>query len=887
MRRRILWHVGLVAVFGLVGSACAADFFTVLPAATFDPAVPTLQQVAGFSWGDAIVTSEQAVEYARALAHAVPARVRLIEYGRSGEQRPLVLLAISSPARLAAFDEAQRKLGQLGDTRGLVPGQAEALIRELPAVVWLECCVHGDEASGTDAGLALAYFLAASSSPEAAAILDNVLVLIDPLQNPDGRARFVQATMAARGGRADPEPASAEHVQPWPGGRFSHDLFDLNRDWFALTQAETRGRVAAMLRYHPTVVADLHEMGADMGYYFAPPAQPFNPLLAADQVALLELLGKGNAAAFDAQGWRYWTREVFDEFYPGYGDSWPALTGAVGMTFEEASSRGLVTSLKDGPALSFRETVQHHLVAVFATCRTVGGERERFLREWHGYRAAAVEAGRRGPVRAWVLGGPGSERRGAELAEHLVLQGIEAFRATSGSEGVPAGSFVVPLDQPLGRLATALLENGCSMGDAFEKEQERRDRKRLGDEIYDLTAWSLPLLWDTPARPVTTEVPRARLAPLAAGGLPPGSVLGEGKVAFLLPWESLASARALAQLHLHGVKAAVATKPLTLQGRQFEVGTVVIRRGTNDKDVRTRLEEIAHDTGATFVGVDSGFADRGIDLGSVNVYALKPPRVAVAWDAPTAPTSAGDLRWALEEAVGYPVSVVRTGTIAEADLSHFDVIVLPDAWERDASYEGVLGGGAAKRLGAWVEAGGTLVAVGAGAAFLADEKVGLLASKLERRAGGEAAGEKGKATPAQPTTEARSFDYENAIRPAEEDPPRVPGAILRVELDTESCLAAGFPAGAVNVLATSHRIFTPLKLDKGENVGVFAPANTLVRSGFVLAASREQLPRKAYLMVQEHGRGKVVAFAEDPAARGLTRATMLLLANAVFFAAAF
>jgi hypothetical protein len=182
-----------------------------------------------------------------------------------------------------------------------------------------------------------------------------------------------------------------------------------------------------------------------------------------------------------------------------------------------------------------------------------------------------------------------------------------------------------------------------------------------------------------------------------------------------------------------------------------------------------------------------------------------------------------------------------------------------------------------------------LVAVGAGAAFLAGEKVGLLDSKTEKRLGAEPPAEKGKAeTKPEPTPAAkRPFDYESAIRPAEEDPPLVPGSILRVDLDTESLFAAGFPDGTVDVLVYSRRIFTPLKLDKGTNVGVYAGSEKLVQAGFVLAASREQLPRKAYLMVQESGRGRVVAFADDPAARGLPRATMLLLANAVFFGPAY
>jgi len=883
---RELAAAAVALVMGLpAGHALAGDFLDVLPPAAYDPAVTTLTRSAGFGWGDEMSDAEQVVRYARELASSAPAKVRLVEYARSLEDRPLVLLMIGSPANLRRLDRIVADLARLGDPRTLEAGSADKLIRELPAVTWIECSVHGDEASGADAGTALAYVLAAGDSPEVRAILDGTIVVVDPVENPDGRARFIGANRRARGVKPDAEPSSAEHVQPWPGGRFSHDLFDLNRDWFVLSHPETRGRVAAMLRYHPTVVADLHEMGAEMGYYFAPPAPPRHPLLTDEQAALLDVLGRGNAAAFDAHGWRYWTREVFDAFYPGYGDSWPAFNGAAGMTFEQGSSRGLVTALDDGTRLTYRDAVQHHLVAAFTTCRTVAAQRERFLRGWFDYRQGAVAEGQKGPIVAYAVDGG---RGGAELADQLAGQGVEAFRVKGGSQALPAGSYVVPLAQPLGRLARALLQSGASMGEPFEKEQERRDSKRLEDEIYDLTAWSLPLLWNTAARPLTALPHGVELVAVKPGELPEGAVEGEGKVAFVLPWTGIESARALSRLLVQQVKVGVAAKPFTLGQRSFARGAVVVRRSGNGPDLRERLAAIARETGASFVGADTGYADSGIDLGSTNVFALKPPRVALAWDTPTSPVSAGDLRWAMERELGYPVSVVRTASLAHADLSHFDVVVLPDSWGRAGSYGAILGEQGADRLASWVREGGVLIAVGSAATFLAGEKVKLLDTKLEKR-GGEPEEAKAKAPAAAPAAGGgdRSFDYEDAIKPADEEPPLVPGAILRVELDGESCLAAGFPQGAVDALVASRRIFAPLKLDKGENVGVYAAADTLVQSGFVLAASRQQLPRKAFLMLESHGHGKVVAFAEDPAERGLTRATMLLFANAVFFGPAY
>jgi hypothetical protein len=879
--------LSLAAALLAVTHAQAADLFSVVPKTLYSAKIPAIDKVTGKGWGDELTSAEGVLAYARLLAEAAPERVKLVEYARSLEGRPLVYLVISSSANISRLEELRTQVVELGDPRKISSERADALIKSVPAVVWILCSVHGDETSGGDAGLALAYHLTAGSGPEVDAILDNTLVIIDPAQNPDGRARFVASTRQAQGVRPDPEPTSAEHQQPWPGGRVSHDLFDLNRDWFALTHPETVGRVRALLEYPPMVAADLHEMGADQGYFFAPPAKPYHPLLAKEQHGLLELLGRSNAAAFDSHGVRYWTREVFDSFYPGYGESWPLFSGAIGMTYEEASSRGLVVRLRDDTLLTYADAVQHHLLAAYSTCATTAANRERFVRGWYGFRQATIKDGQTGSTRAFVLEGGRSPRGAAELAELLARQGIETFRVTNGVEPVSAGAFLVPLDQPLGRLASVLLEKTRSMGEEFEQEQERREKKRLPDEIYDLTAWTLPLLWNVPAKPLAV-VPRGLgLEAVRDGQLGGGRVEGSGKVAYLMPWDGPWSARALAQLLQAGVKTSAASKPLALLGRRFERGTIVIRRAGNLGELDERIGAIARSTGAGFVGVDTSYAEEGIDLGSNNVIPLIAPRVVLLWDTPTSSQSAGQLRWVLERYFGYPVSVVRTSSLGATELKKFDVVIMPDSW---SGYSSFLSEAGFRRLAAWVGEGGTLVAIGSAAAFLCDEKVGLLSSKLEKRGGKEAAKpdksgakDEAKDTPAAPSA---PVDYETAILPAEEDPPSVPGAILRVDLNAESCLAAGFPDGVVNVLVNSRRVFAPVKLDRGTNIGIYGEAGSMVQAGFLFAASRKQLPRKAYLMLERHRRGQVIGFAEDPAARGMARASMLLLANAVFLAPA-
>lgn len=876
MRSKVL---GAVLVVGLLAVAAAAaeaavaadrggDFFAVLPDATLDASVPTISSVTGAGWGEAITSPDDVVSYARALAAAAPQRVSVVEYARSLEGRPLVLLVVTSEPNHAHLEEIRRRLVALGDPRQQTAAAVETGLEELPAVVWIACSVHGDEASGGDAGLALAYYLGAARTAEVRALLDRTVVVIDPMQNPDGRARFVASTRQARGIDPDPDPASAEHVQPWPGGRYSHDLFDLNRDWFAMTHPETAGRVRWMRRWPPVAAADLHEMGSEQGYFFSPPARPLNPLLSEDQVQLWDLIGRGNASAFDARGWRYWTRELFDAFYPGYGESWPLYSGAVGMTFEQASSRGLVMRLDNGTLLRYRATVQHHLVSSFATVRTVAENRRRFVEAWVGYRRAVVDEGRSGDVRGWMLRRGGLAHR---LATLLVRHGIEVYETDAG--------FVVPKGQPEGRLAEVLLERSIPIPHDFVVEQERRYEKRLPDQFYDATAWSLPLLWSVPVEPLRRLPERRGGAALTADDTPIGAVVGDGRVAFLLPWDGTA-VPVLARLLRDGIRVEAAGKPFTLAGKRYGTGTLVVPRAGNVEGLRERLETIATDTGATFVGADTGYVEEGIDLGSTQVRTVRPPRIVLLWAEPTSPTGVGGLRYALERWAGYPVTVVRTATLSRLDLEDVDVLVVPDARR---GYRDAFGKDQVARISAWVRDGGVLIGVGSGAAWLAGEDVALLSSRLLHR------GESGEQPAAAKDGDAAADDAarRRSIVPENERPPQVPGAILRVNLDPDSWLAAGFPDGSVDALVSSSRVFAPVTLDRGVNVGVYADRDDLVQSGFVFPASLELLPGAAFLMEESHGDGKVVAFAEDPAARGYTMSTMMLLANAVFFGTAF
>jgi hypothetical protein len=897
--------------------------FEMAPGARYDAAVPTLEQVTGHAFGAEISSHQEVEAYLRALAAAAPERCRLVEYGQSWQGRRLYYLVVARPQHLARLDPIRAAMQRLADPRGLGDAEAERLLDGLPAVGWLANCVHGDEPSGTDAALYLLYhLLAAVDDPVAARVLDECVVVVDPLQNPDGRDRFVRSTRDARGRWPDATPLGAEHSQPWPGGRVNHALFDMNRDWFAMSQPETQARVRAFLDWWPLVYVDLHEMGGNSTYYFPPPAKPVHGEITALQRQWLERYGKNNARWFDRFGFDYFTREAYDSFYPGYGEGWPTFHGSIGMTFEMASARGMVFRRANEKLLYYRDGVRRHFVASLATLETLANGRAEAQRSFLQHRRAGVERGETGPTRAYVLVNSGDRTRAARLANLLVQQGIEVHEADSeitsqkvlpllatapgAPQGAaepsprtfPRGSYVVRLAQPASTLATVLLQPHFDMEQDFVEEQKRREARRLGTEFYDLTAWALPLLFGVEACTLQDE-PTGDLRLLVAGAASSGAApLREAppQVAYVVAWGQNGAAALLAELLRLGVRARCIDKRFVLDGTAFPAGSFVVRVHEQDESVRGHLHAslaaLARVHGVTPHCADSSWVDEGPNFGTGDGHDLRAPRVLMAWDRPVSANSAGWLRYLLEQRYGVPVTPVRCHDLARVELDRFTVLVLPEG-----SYGDELGARFASAIKGFVERGGVLVTLGSASRWLMREDVGLLASEAERRQapkGKDAkptdkAEEKPADKPAgkpagkpadKPAEADEPFDYEKAIRPDKESPPSVPGAILSAVVDAEHWLGFGYD-GEISVVHDSSNILTPVKLDRGTNVVRYAAPERLVQAGFVWEQSRRQLPHKAYLVHQPHGRGHVVAFAEDPNVRAFADGLNLLLLNAV------
>ena len=892
-----------VLLAGLLALPVFSQSFEFWPGAQYDPSIPTIKQVLGHEPGERIAPPADIQRYFEALATAAPERVRLHEYARSWEGRPLSYAVIASAENVKRLDEIKASMQKLYDPRKTTPAEARKLIETLPLVLNLSYGVHGNEISSPDSAMLTAYhLLAAKNDAIVNQFYRDTVLLIDPTQNPDGRNRFVQNYMESEGIEPDPSPFSAERAEPWPGGRTNHYYFDMNRDWFAMTQPETVGRIHYLREWWPVVVVDLHEMGTDSSYFFAPGSEPFNPHVLKSQLESSALFGKNNAKWFDQLGYSYFTREVYDEFYPGYGAGWPWFYGGIGMTYENASVRGLAARRSDGSIYLFRDSVRKHFVASISTCETASANRKKLLEDFYNYHVSAIEEGTRETVKEYILPRRGDVSAVDKLAHLMAEQGIEVNQVRGAfqidGKQYPEGSYLVPLAQPRKRYVRSLLDKDVPLTKDFAAEQERRRKKNLPDEIYDVTGWSLPLLYNVECVSAEQAV-KAPTKPVTGPYEPRGGVTGIAKVAYMVPWGTQSAGRFLTGALRAGLKVLSVNKGFAQNGRIYPAGTLSILVKENGDSVHAIVERLALISGADVVATDTGWTESGINFGSSNTFHLKKPSIALLWDSPTSSASAGNTRYVLERQFNYPVTVIRAPAFSNADLSLFNVIILPDG-----RYGPLFSGALGERLHVWVHNGGTLIAIGSAMTALASVPNGLLNIQQEGLAP-DIAKETGKpaevAKPAASTTNPPSAqssaglapgkiftkpeDLHNAIQPEHPMPDGVAGVVARANVDPETWVTAGV-SPVLHLMLNGGLIFSPIRIDHGINAVTFAGPDELVESGYLWDENRKQLAYKPAVVVQNQSRGWVVGFVTDPTFRGFMDGQNVLFLNAVFRAPA-
>ncbi len=806
----------------------------------YDPAVPTPQAVLGFTVGERHTRPDEVVRYLEAVAQASP-RVTFGVHGETVEGRRLVHATVTSPANHARLDAIRSANARLSEAPGSV---SDAELATMPVVVYQGYSVHGNEASGTEAALVWLYHLAAARGADVERQLDQAVVLIDPMLNPDGRDRFVDWVNGWRGAAPVADPQDREHREVWPYGRTNHYLFDLNRDWLPTELQESRGRMAWWHTWRPQVSTDHHEMGPEATFFFQPgiPSRN-NPNTPAATIDLTGAIAGYHAAELDRIGSLYYSEESFDDFYYGKGSTYPDINGGVGILFEQASSRALLRETDENGELTYAFTVRNQLATSVSTLRAAVDLRERLLRHTRGFYAES-------PRGAYVIGLDRHRTRGQALAQALARSRVRVHALAEDvrvdGRTVRAGqAWVIPLDQPQGRLVQAAMERTLTYTDSL---------------FYDVSAWTFPLAYGADV----AELERApALGPVVDPAFDGGrSVGGRAAVAYAVRWDRYFAPRALRRLQATGARVRLAQSPFqAVSGgatQSFDRGTLVVavrQSGVDPEAVHAAVAEAVADDHVEAFALGTGLTPTGADLGSRSWPVLPTPRIALLAGEGTDVYGVGEVWHLLSERFGQPVSLLDPAALPTLD--DYTTLVLADG-----SYQ-TLDSTATARVRSWVQGGGVLVGIEGGARWAG--RSGLLAAALRE-------------TP----TDSTAYTY--ADRPAARGAQALGGSILEVALDPTHPLAYGYGA-TVPVFKSGTALFEPGEAAAGMDVGVYAEVPLL--SGYASRETLARLPGAAALKAGRLGAGHVVLMDFNPAFRAFWRGTDGLLLNAVYLGTTF
>jgi len=838
---------------------------------------PTFAEITGHTFGEEITLHHQMERYLTRLAE-ISERVTVFSQGLSWEGRQLWVAVVSHPDNMRRLPQIRLAAQRLADPRELPPDEAVELLRDQPIIVWLGGSIHGNELSGSEGLLKLLERLATAEDAATLEALRGAVVLIDPMLNPDGRDSFVHFNRQRRGRLPNPrwenwtkEPgrwSALEH-------RTGHYFFDTNRDWFAHTQPETARRIPTFLAWHPQVMIDAHEMGAGAEFFFDPAGDPFGPFYPPHAREGLDRFGKAYAEAFDRAGFEYMTGERYNYFYPGYTSSYGSYQGAISMLFEQSSSRGLAGERPDGSVRRLGDAIEQQYTAAWTAVATAARDREDLLAAWHRSKRAALSPAEGLPER-YLLAPGGDPGHARELVELLLRNGIEVRRlresarlgnladrsgAPVGARSFPTGTYVVEAAQPRQALVRVLLAPRVPLDPDFLALARQRIDRGENPRFYDITAWSLPLLFDLPVfatsegRGLATEVVTARelATPPAA---PPRAAY-----AYLLPGNEAATMAVLGHLRGRGFRVSVLLTPSRIDGEDVPAGTGIVRVGQNDESVHGAVAELAARFRLAVRAVATGLAEPGHpSLGSGDTVPLRQGDIALLAEEPVDAYSFGWAWYVLDRRWELPMTVLRAGDLDDPALSRYRALVVPDL-SSPRQLGRLLGEGGRERLRRWVQDGGTLVALGAATDFVRKELgLGTLSSFYPE------------------PEEGREPSPDEIVRPF-----TVPGAVLRGEVDTNAWLTAGL-GPELPVLVSSDRLYLAPEgpPDAGRRVAVrYASQGPLLLSGHAWPESLERLPGAVYACTEAVGEGQIVLFAEDLDFRGWHRGPERLLLNAV------
>ena len=796
--------------------------------------IQTPSEFLGYDIGTQFSRHHQVIDYFKAVAADMPNQVKLEQYGKTNERRPLYLAYVSTAENIKNLETIREN--NLKNT-GLMDGSPSSTD---VAIVWLSYNVHGNEASSTEASMLTLYKLLTERKD----LLENTVVIIDPCINPDGRDRYVNWYNETTSQPYDIDKQASEHNEPWPGGRPNHYLFDLNRDWAWATQVESASRLKVYNKWMPHIHVDFHEQGPNEPYYFAPAAEPFHEIISDWQRDFQTQIGKNHAKYFDAEGWLFFTRERFDLFYPSYGDTYPTYMGAIGMTYEQGGHgmAGLGILNDEGEVLTLVDRLTHHTVTGLSTVEIASKNAKQLNAEF-----AKFFDNSNLKYKSYVVSGNVDRLNSLKnlLSKHDIQfenangSKVLGYNYATGQQGgmdVDSKSLVVHTNQPKGKMVKVLFEPDAKLSDSL---------------TYDITAWSVPYAYGLDAIASTSKVGSSK--PNEREDL---QILYDA-YGYVSKWDSMEDAQFLADLLKHNFKVRFTEKPFSSNGTNFERGSLIITRGDNKhlEDFVGSLNKIVQKHSRFLTTIKSGFSQTTPDIGSPDIKLINKQKVAILSGKGTSSLSYGELWHFFEQQLHYPLTSINTDNLSRTNLNKYNVLIIPNGY-----YGSVLNDNNMKKLKDWVRSGGKVIAIdGALRSFAGKDGFSLKYKDSQND------NDDDNLTPYAE----REREYSNNL---------ITGAIFKTKVDNTHPMAFGYNDHyfTLKLGSSAYNI-----LDSGYNVAHMD--NTKVYSGFAGKDALSNLNNTLVFGEERMGSGSFIYFVDNTLFRSFWENGKLFLVNSVFF----
>lgn len=800
----------------------------------------------GYQVGTKVTPHWKVLEYYQYVADQVPNQVKMESYGETPEGRPLKVFYISSAQNIGNLENIRTnnlKLAHATQGEGNSNG---------PAIVWISNNIHGNETSSIEASMMTLFELVNPNNSKSKGWLENTLVILDPCLNPDGTERYNNWYNGTVGIKYNPEIYAREHREPWPGGRYNHYYFDMNRDWAWQTQKESTFRAAIYNRWLPHIHADFHEQGINSPYYFPPAAEPFHEVITPWQREFQTTIGKHNAKYFDSKGWLYFTKERFDLFYPSYGDTYPIYSGAIGMTFEKAGNGsaglGVYTDEKDTLTLVDR-AIQHHASGM-NIIEVVSQNSAKVVSEFKKFGDDAA-AGKLSSYQTYVIKYDSSRDKTMRSLMELLdknkinyysssgsVKGFDYFSKKEQNHSLTEKDLVIPGNQSKAALIRVLFEPEAKLTDSI---------------TYDITAWSLPYVYGLPAIASQTKISNLNPYQLETISNATGSNFG-----YAVKWDGFSSAKLLAALLRHKITVKVSDQSFKIGSDEFPKGSLlVMKNGNKQANVEKILKEEADKLQVKTYAIQSGIVEGGKDLGSSDVKTIKAPKVMMMAGEGLRATNVGEVWHFFDQQLQYPIILINPTDFARVDWDEIDVFIMPNG-----NYSFLKDKGQSEEFASWIRKGGKVIALESAVSQLAAQ------SWSELKAVKQDTSAKAKPSPLKKYGDRERGAMENYTS----------GAIFKLTFDNSHPLMFGVKD--YFTLKQDDNLFQYFEPNKGWNVGYITENSKM--SGFVGHNLNKKLKNGMVFGTQNLGRGSVIYLTDNVLFRNFWESGKLIMANATF-----